>query len=82
MHMSATHIGVNLDKKWRGPDHGEHEPIRRVWRRTAEPPVGAEPLVRGSGRIGHPKEGANWQTEDSFIIGVACGKKWGGGSEA
>jgi len=44
-------------------------------------------------RIGHPKEGANWwsnchechlesflvryTTEDSFIVGSACGKKWG-----
>jgi len=24
-----------------------------------------------------------WYTaEDSFLIGIACGKKWGGGSEA
>jgi len=76
-------------KKWRGPDNGERRAraYNRVWGEDPADP-GAEPLVRDQG-AGFER---NWwsdcqechlesflvryTTEDSFIIGVACGKKW------
>ena len=41
-------------------------------------------MGRGRGPFGGTPEATNvwYTTEDSFIIGAACGKKWGGGSEA
>jgi len=65
-------IGVNLDKNWRGHDHGERgvQAYNGGLEQSPQWGPGAEPMVMGSGseppeaesflRIGHPKEGANW----------------------
>jgi len=79
------YIGVNLDKKWRGPDHAEPPAVRESG--------GKAPKAESFLRIRHPKEGANWwsechechleslfvwyATEDSFIIGVDVAKSEG-----
>jgi len=89
-------IGVKLDKKWTGPDHGEHGvcAYNGSLGQSPQRDPGAEPLVRGSAenflRIRHPRKGQTgglivmnviwYTTEDSFIIGVDVAKS--GGSEA
>jgi len=90
---SSVYIGINFDKKGRGPDHGERG--ARAYNRGVgwSPQRGprAEPLVRGSGakppeaesflRIGHPKEGANWPHVRVYmreIVILGKGALWNG----
>ena len=66
-------IGVKLDKKWTGPDHGEHGvcAYNGSLGQSPQRDPGAEPLVRGSAenflRIRHPRKG---QTGGLIVMNV------------